>query len=178
LVIGALVWNFGASLGTWAACLGGGLALWTAVEYLMHRWVLHRLAPHYQHHEEPEKVEYIFAPLWLSGSSAIVLWGLLSLAVGSWQHGALIMAGTVGGYLLYEALHVRMHSPVAGGRVLRALRKHHFYHHFGDDSRCFGVTTPVWDVVFRTEFPYHGQSVNRGSADIDVRSARKSPHRG
>jgi dihydroceramide fatty acyl 2-hydroxylase len=100
------------------------------------------------------------------------------LAVGSWQHGALIMAGTVGGYLLYEALHVRMHSPVAGGRVLRALRKHHFYHHFGDDSRCFGVTTPVWDVVFRTEFPYHGQSVTRGSADIDVRSARKSPHRG
>jgi dihydroceramide fatty acyl 2-hydroxylase len=163
LVLGALIWNVGAGAATWAACLAIGLALWTVVEYLMHRWVLHRMAPHYQHHDEPDTLAYIFAPLWLSGVSAVVLWGLLSLAAGSLQRGALIMAGTVGGYLLYEAIHVRMHSRVVGGPILRALRRHHFYHHFGDDTRCFGVTSPVWDVVFRTDFRQtespHGEEV-------------------
>jgi sterol desaturase/sphingolipid hydroxylase (fatty acid hydroxylase superfamily) len=119
----------------------------------MHRWVLHRLAPHYQHHAEPDTLAYIFAPLWLSSVSAAVLWGLLSLASGSWHRGALILSGTVAGYLFYEGLHVRMHSPAAGGPLLRALRKHHFYHHFADDSRCYGVTSPIWDTIFRTEAP-------------------------
>ena len=87
LVLGALIWNVGAGAATWAACLAIGLALWTVVEYLMHRWVLHRMAPHYQHHGEPEKLEYIFAPLWLSGASAMayeVVWSrALSMAIGS-----------------------------------------------------------------------------------------------
>jgi sterol desaturase/sphingolipid hydroxylase (fatty acid hydroxylase superfamily) len=150
LVAAAMVWNRSSSPAVWVACLAIGLALWTAVEYLMHRWVLHRLAPHYQHHEQPEALEYIFAPLWLSGVSAVVLWALLALAAGSWQLAALVMAGTVSGYLFYEALHVRMHSAAAGGPLLRTLRKHHFYHHFADDTRCYGVTTPVWDYVFGT----------------------------
>jgi len=178
LVLGALVWNVGAGLGPWAACLSIGLGLWTVVEYLMHRYVLHRLAPHYQHHEEPDTLAYIFAPLWLSGGSAIVLWGVLSMAAGSLQRGALIMAGTVTGYLFYEGLHVRMHSRAVGGPVLRALRRHHFYHHFGDDTRCYGVTSPIWDVVFRSGFPYRGQTEDRGSADVDVHAAGKSPNRG
>lgn len=155
-IVAALGWNLLAGTdgaGVWAACLLSGLALWTPIEYIVHRYALHRLAPHYQHHNEPTVVEYIFAPLWLSGSSAILLWGLLALAAGSWRRGALVEAGTIAGYLFYEALHVRIHSATAGGALLRALRKHHFYHHFGDDTRCYGVTSPVWDVVFRTREP-------------------------
>ena len=150
LVAASLVWNRSNGAAVWAVCLGSGLALWTAVEYGMHRWVLHRLKPHYQHHDEPEVLEYIFAPLWLSGIAAVVLWVLLALGLGSWQRGSLVMSGTVAGYLFYEALHVRLHSPVAGGPLLRALRKHHFYHHFADDTRCYGVTTPIWDYVLGT----------------------------
>jgi dihydroceramide fatty acyl 2-hydroxylase len=150
LVATALVWNRGASPMVWVACLLAGLALWTPIEYLVHRYALHRLAPHYQHHDEPTVVAYIFAPLWLSGSSAVLLWGLLALAAGSWQRGALIEAGTIIGYLLYEAVHVRIHSAAAGGPILRVLRKHHFYHHFADDTRCFGVTSGIWDRIFGT----------------------------
>lgn len=178
LVLGAFAWNRDASLGMWAVCLLTGIALWTVVEYFMHRYVLHRLAPHYQHHDEPETLAYIFAPLWLSGVSATVLWALLSLAIGSWQRAALVLAATVAGYLFYEALHVRMHSPVAGGKLLRVLRKHHFYHHFADDSRCYGVTSPIWDYVFRTKSAYHGPTAIDGSAHFDVHAARKGPQRG
>ena len=150
LVLAALVWNLGAGAGVWLASLGFGLALWTPIEYLVHRYALHRLAPHYQHHDEPTVVAYIFAPLWLSGFSAVLLWGLLALAVGSWPRGALIEAGTILGYLMYEAVHVRIHSAAAGGPILRALRKHHYYHHFADDTRCFGVTSGIWDRIFGT----------------------------
>lgn len=176
LVVAALVWNYHQPPLVWATHVAMGLFLWTAVEYAMHRLVLHRLAPHYQHHDEPDTLAYIFAPLWLSGVSAGVLFVLLGLATGSFQRGALIEAATVSGYLFYEALHVRMHSPVAGGFLLRALRKHHFYHHFADDTRCYGVTTPMWDYVFRTG--YHRPTEADGNAHFDVHAARKGPQRG
>jgi hypothetical protein len=37
-------------------------------------------------------------------------------------------------------------------RWLRALRRHHMFHHFkkGCEARKFGVSTPFWDWVFRT----------------------------
>src|SRR5207248_9576913 len=91
-VIDAVVaWNLlsrSDGFGVSAACLIAGLALWTPIEYLVHRHALHRLAPHYQHHDQPTVLEYIFAPLWLSGLSAILLWSLLALAAGSWRRGA------------------------------------------------------------------------------------------
>lgn len=153
LVAAALVWNFVAGSdgpGVWAACITAGLVLWTPIEYLMHRILLHRIAPHYDHHNEPTVVAYIFAPLKLSGSAAAVLWALFALATGSWRRGALVETGTIIGYLCYEALHVRIHSKAAGGALLRYWRKQHFYHHFADDTRCYGVTSPIWDWIFRT----------------------------
>jgi sterol desaturase/sphingolipid hydroxylase (fatty acid hydroxylase superfamily) len=150
LIAAALVWNFGAPPATYALCVAAGLALWTPIEYLMHRLLLHRLAPHYDHHNEPTVVAYIFAPLTLSGSAAAVLYVLLIAATGSLQRAALVEAGTIAGYLFYEALHVRIHSNAAGGALLRYWRRHHYYHHFADDTRCYGVTSPVWDWIFRT----------------------------
>ena len=35
-------------------------------------------------------------------------------------------------------------------RVCRWRRKNHFAHHFADPRLAHGVTTPVWDSVFRT----------------------------
>jgi sterol desaturase/sphingolipid hydroxylase (fatty acid hydroxylase superfamily) len=62
--------------------------------------------------------------------------------------GALVEAGAVTGYLAYEALHIVIHSERPGGAMLRALRKHHYYHHFADDTKCYGVVTPFWDRIF------------------------------
>lgn len=153
VVLAALAWNLYAGTAgplAWLVSLAAGLFLWTLIEYVMHRYLLHRVAPHYEHHAEPTVVAYIFAPLWLSGSAAVLLCGLLALATGSWQRAALVESGTIAGYLFYEAVHVRIHSRAAGGRLLRLWRKYHYYHHFADDTRCFGVTSPLWDWVFRT----------------------------
>jgi sterol desaturase/sphingolipid hydroxylase (fatty acid hydroxylase superfamily) len=127
-----------------------GLLAWTIIEYLLHRLAFHGFAPHYEHHAFPTDPVYIVAPLWLSLSSTAVLLALFSLAAGSLAAGASIVAGVIAGYMAYEAIHLRIHSPAAGGKLLRALRKHHYYHHFASDRVCFGVTSPLWDWIFRS----------------------------
>jgi sterol desaturase/sphingolipid hydroxylase (fatty acid hydroxylase superfamily) len=173
LVIAALAWNLPFDPLVWLGSIAAGLLLWTPLEYVTHRVVLHRMAPHYDHHNEPTVVAYIFAPLTLSAPMALGLWALLSLIAGSWRRGALVEAGVIAGYLFYEALHVRIHSQAAGGPLLRFWRKHHYYHHFADDSRCYGVTSPLWDYILRTGAPgakssYHGRHSD-GAGDLDLR---------
>lgn len=145
------------------ALFAGGLLAWTIVEYVMHRLAFHGFAPHSQHHADPTDPAYILAPLWLSTSAALALFGVFSLAARSWTAGATILSGVIAGYLAYEAVHLRIHSRARGGAVLRALRKHHFYHHFTSDRVCFGVTSPLWDVVFGS-MPAHRR---RGLKECD-----------
>src|SRR5512143_3947036 len=177
LIVAALAWNLPVEPVVWAVSIAAGLLLWTPLEYITHRVLLHRIAPHYDHHNEPTVVAYIFAPFTLSGPMAVVLWALLSLITGSWRRGALVETGTIAGYLFYEALHVRIHSRAAGGAMLRFWRRYHFYHHFADDTRCYGVTSPLWDYVFRTTATPRACAAERsydsrnsdGAGDLDLR---------
>src|SRR5262245_49303722 len=100
MIAGAIAWNLALGIGpaAWAASLGGGLLFWTLLEYLLHRFAFHRLAPHYLHHEFPADRRYILAPLWFSLLSAAILWPLLRPIAGSWPRAALVEAGAVTGY--------------------------------------------------------------------------------
>jgi sterol desaturase/sphingolipid hydroxylase (fatty acid hydroxylase superfamily) len=131
-----------------AALLATGLLVWTIVEYLMHRLAFHGFAPHSQHHAQPTDRAYILAPLWLSTSAALALFGVFWLVTRSWTAGASMISGVIAGYIAYEAIHLRIHSARRGGALLQALRRHHLYHHFNSDRVCFGVTSPLWDLVF------------------------------
>jgi len=146
LAVGAAVWRGEFRLLPVAL----GLLLWTAIEYLMHRYAFHGFAPHWEHHEKPAEAKFIVAPLTLSLPVASAVWLLVSLAMDSAVQAGLLIAGVIAGYLAYEAVHLRIHSEAAGGPLLRALRRYHYYHHFADDSVCYGVTTPLWDMVFAT----------------------------
>lgn len=157
------LWVFG-SLGVaaigWGVAAGEGVAvvpamlsgilLWTAIEYLMHRYAFHGFAPHWEHHAEPMAEQYILAPLPLSLAVTAGLWAVLWLASRSTALPGLVLAGVWVGYLAYEGIHLRIHSNAAGGSLLRALRRYHYRHHFADDTVHYGVTSPLWDVVFRT----------------------------
>jgi sterol desaturase/sphingolipid hydroxylase (fatty acid hydroxylase superfamily) len=127
-----------------------GVLAWTMIEYLLHRLAFHGFAPHCEHHAAPTDPVFIVSPLWLSLLASAVLLAAFSLAAGSLAAGASILAGVIAGYLAYELIHLRIHSPAAGGPILRALRKRHYYHHFANDQVCYGVTSPFWDWVFRS----------------------------
>ena len=170
LVFGSLLWNLyarPAGLASSLLFIGTGLLLWTVIEYLMHRFAFHGFAPHYQHHADPVDPAHILAPLWFSLGAALAVWTVLGWALGSWALAALIGAGTVSGYLAYEWVHLRIHSQEAGGRLLRAWRKHHYYHHFADDRRCFGVTTPLWDLVLGSAQSGSFSWLGSGSQKLD-----------
>jgi sterol desaturase/sphingolipid hydroxylase (fatty acid hydroxylase superfamily) len=128
---------------------------------VLHRFVLHMRTHtpamrraveqlHLGHHREPWDEAKIIVPLYGSMPIAAALLGLFRFLTGSWEVAALLMIGCIGGYLSYETVHFHIHCHTTRGRWLRWQRRYHFFHHFKDQRRCFGVTTPLWDWVFGT----------------------------
>lgn len=138
------------------ALLGGALT-WTLLEYLIHRFLGHdsrfRGNPfgveHLRHHAE----EGFFGPALKKAAVAVpvaaLAWGLGGLIAGV-TLGLAYMVGLMGTYLGYEVLHRLEHRHAGIGPYGRWARKHHFYHHFGNPNKNHGVTSPLWDLVFRT----------------------------
>ena len=50
----------------------------------------------------------------------------------------------------YDGTHYYVHHFVPTTRWGKLLRRHHLTHHFADHDGGFGVSTPLWDVVFHT----------------------------
>ena len=134
-----------------------GVATWTLLEYLIHRWMGHdrrfRRSPfgveHVRHHIEGN----YFAPTWkkliAAAITAAILIGPAILVAGA-TAGAAYVLGLVTFYGMYEILHRREHTHAGIGPYGRWARRHHFHHHFVDGRRNHGVTTPIWDFVFGT----------------------------
>ena len=144
----------------WAA---GGVLFWTLTEYVLHRFVLH-LEPehgpgaklhwlfHGAHHEHPNNPHFVVAPPVVSVplGALFCLAFFLVLGAPAWLPFA---AGFMAGYLAYDVIHYILHQGRPGSRLGRRLREQHMRHHFQDGTRRFGVTTPLWDHVFRTAGP-------------------------
>jgi hypothetical protein len=140
------------------ALIALGMLAWTLIEYLLHRFLLHTRphAPallalveklHLGHHQNPRDAAKITVPVFGSLPIAGGLLGLFRLMAGSWQVAALLMTGAIAGYLYYETVHFWIHCGAGRGRCLRQQRTNHLFHHFTDQTRCFGVTTRLWDLV-------------------------------
>jgi sterol desaturase/sphingolipid hydroxylase (fatty acid hydroxylase superfamily) len=143
------------------ALIATGILVWTVIEYLLHRFLLHYRpqAPvllalieklHLGHHRDPQDEAKITVPVYGSLPIAGGLLGLFRLMTGSWELAALLMTGSIAGYLYYETVHFWIHRGTRRGRWLRQRRANHFFHHFTDQTRCFGVTTPLWDLIWGT----------------------------
>ena len=135
----------------WLSEAVSGLVAWTFVEYLMHRFVLHRVAYfhalHNLHHAEP--TAKMGTPSWVSLSFiALGVFPLLWLAMGRFA-GSAVTTGVVVGYLWYISVHHIVHHWKIGHRsYLYGAKRYHAQHHYSDSEANFGVTTPVWDRLF------------------------------
>ena len=142
-----------------AAALLGALT-WTLAEYLLHRFLGHdkRTWPnlfateHTRHHSQGD----YFAPSWKKVVAALVVLAAITplawLAAGV-RVGVTYSAAFVAMYLAYEVLHRRAHTHPGWGRYGRFVRRHHFFHHFGNTKLNHGVTSPLWDLLFATYAP-------------------------
>jgi sterol desaturase/sphingolipid hydroxylase (fatty acid hydroxylase superfamily) len=87
-------------------------------------------------------------PLVVTLPVALVLYALFALVLGRWAPP--VFGGFLHGYLTYDLLHYFIHRGRMPTRLGRYLRHYHLVHHFKTPDRHFGVSSPLWDVVFRT----------------------------
>jgi len=61
-----------------------------------------------------------------------------------------VFGGFLLGYLFYDYTHYYVHHFVPRTKFGKRLREHHMRHHFQDHRYGYGVSSPIWDVAFRT----------------------------
>ena len=136
----------------------GGAFLWSLFEYVIHRHVFHMIVEsprakrivytmHGVHHEYPRDKERLFMPPVPSLIIASVIFYILYLALG-WNVLA-FFPGFLFGYLMYGSMHFAIHA-FAPPRFLKALWRNHHLHHYKAPDKGFGVSSVLWDVIFRT----------------------------
>ena len=123
-----------------------GLLAWTLVEYSVHRFLFHSLyrREHWTHHVDV--LAYIGVSSWKTSSTFAIL---LLLA---WYTGLTsAFVGAVAGYGFYISVHYVMHRPEHWAyRFMPRLVANHDLHHRQGIEKNFGVSSPLWDHVFRT----------------------------
>lgn len=150
----------------WALVLVAGLLVWTFIEYLLHRFLLHahfhtkfmqrfQYMGHGVHHDQPMVKTRLVMPPMGAIPTAAVIYGAFYLIVGLllekpfWVNP--LFAGMMVGYVLYDMLHYAYHHVNVPGKFLKMMKKHHMRHHAVEPDKRFGVSTPIWDYVFGTQ---------------------------
>ena len=138
-----------------------GVVIWSALEYGLHRFVLHGLQPfarwHGEHHRRPAAL--IGTPTLVSAPLFGLLVALPAVGVfGPWRGGALLL-GVLAGYLAYATAHHALHHGKLSSPWWQARKFAHARHHHLLQPCCFGVTSGFWDGVFRTA----GHRASRGA---------------
>ena len=144
-----------------------GLFFWTLAEYVLHRFVFHfhpvdpservkRLffMIHGVHHYQPRSKTRLVMPPLLSIPLAALFYGFFYWLVGVMFHRPFfvppLFAGFIFGYICYDMLHYSMHHFSWKAKWFRKIRKHHMAHHFKTPDLLFGVSSGIWDQVFKT----------------------------
>lgn len=145
-----------------------GVPIWTLVEYLFHRFVLHgrfgpgkgfirkflheRLDPlHWEHHSRPFDGHHIngelrdLLPLFFVAAPISFIAPIFTLPV--------LLAGVVQSYVAEEWIHHSVHFYNFRSPYFRYIKRHHFYHHSPKGmEEGYGLTNGFWDIVFKTRY--------------------------
>jgi sterol desaturase/sphingolipid hydroxylase (fatty acid hydroxylase superfamily) len=165
-LLGSLLMYFTSRSARWSSLwwlVPVGILIWTLLEYALHRFVFHVQIPirnprlreivnssHLTHHALPRDPSKVLVHPSYGAIISLILYGLLFALLGSAFSAAGVMTGIWLGFLYYESVHYRVHFSLSPSGFIALQRRTHFYHHFTNNKRCFGVTSPLWDYVFGT----------------------------
>jgi sterol desaturase/sphingolipid hydroxylase (fatty acid hydroxylase superfamily) len=147
-------------LGTIVGMFVVGMLIWSFSEYVLHRWVFHWINEtprgkrihfllHGVHHDFPSDKDRLVMPLLTSVPFAVIFFYVIHFVCG-WRLGDPAYAGFALGYLAYDGTHYAVHHFKQTTRIGKFLKRHHMLHHHADHDGGFGVSSPLWDIVFRT----------------------------
>ncbi len=140
-----------------------GIFIWTFTEYFLHRFIFHFNAKsdfgkkihfifHGVHHDYPMDSRRLVMPPSVSLPLAALFYYIFYLLFGV-NNVAPFFVGFLTGYLFYDMTHYAVHHFNIHNKFWLALKKHHIKHHFQDPNKGYGVSSPLWDIIIRTNFP-------------------------
>ena len=136
-----------------------GVLIWTLLEYVIHRYVFHyepksrwgkllHFIMHGVHHDYPNDATRLVMPPIISIPLAIVFYLVFWLTLGRFAPATL--AGFGFGYVCYDTIHYATHHFAMKRGIWKWLKQYHLRHHYHDDHAGYGVSSPLWDYVFKT----------------------------
>jgi dihydroceramide fatty acyl 2-hydroxylase len=137
-----------------------GALLWTLAEYILHRWVFHYVGPrpwqrrahfiiHGVHHDFPSDADRLVMPLGASIPMGVVFYILFRVIAGPLYCDPFFIGFGLG-YLTYDGVHFAVHHFRMSSRIGKWLKRYHMIHHHTGVEARYGVSSPLWDYVFRT----------------------------
>lgn len=140
-----------------------GVVTYAFMEYVTHRFLFHMKPPknlfllklikrlHYDHHVHPNNLKLLFLPLWYSLPNAVVLSLIYYSIVQSINLTVPFTTGLTVMLLIYEWKHYIAHVSIKPITPLgRWLKKTHLLHHFKNENYWYGVSNPIFDMIFGT----------------------------
>ena len=139
-----------------------GLFVWTFVEYVMHRFLFHYMPDkpwalrlhfifHGVHHDYPSDAKRLVLPPSVSIPLATGFYFLFkALLPVNYVSG--FFPGFILGYLFYDISHYAIHHFNFKGNIWKKIKQHHMLHHYQDPEKGYGVSSPLWDKVFGSDF--------------------------
>jgi 4-hydroxysphinganine ceramide fatty acyl 2-hydroxylase len=136
-----------------------GILGWTLLEYIIHRYIFHyepktrwgkllHFVVHGVHHDYPNDATRLVMPPVISIPLAIFFFSLFAFASG--RYAPAVSAGFGFGYVCYDSIHYATHHFAMKRGIWLQLKQYHLRHHYQDDQAGYGVSSPLWDYVFRT----------------------------
>jgi len=140
-----------------------GLFIWTFVEYIMHRFIFHYMPAdkpwalrlhfifHGVHHDYPSDAKRLVLPPSVSVPLATGFYFLFNAILPAnyiWG----FFPGFILGYLVYDISHYAIHHFNFKGSIWKKIKQHHMLHHYQDPGKGYGVSSPLWDKIFGSDF--------------------------
>jgi sterol desaturase/sphingolipid hydroxylase (fatty acid hydroxylase superfamily) len=137
-----------------------GLFLWSLTEYILHRFIFHYPAKstigkrfiflfHGIHHDDPSDPTRLVMPPLPAVFYIYWLYQFYSLLVPEVYMSG-FMAFFMMGYLCYDYIHYATHHFKMNNRIGRYIKKWHLVHHHAHEASKYGVSSPLWDFIFRS----------------------------
>lgn len=141
-------------------CLVLGLFIWTLTEYILHRFVFHfypssewgkriHFIFHGVHHDYPNDAKRLVMPPSASIPLALGFYFLFKWLLSPMMLDG-FFAGFIFGYLCYDMTHYLLHHAQFQNSFWKKLKQQHMLHHYDDSTKKYGVTSDIWDKVFRS----------------------------
>lgn len=136
-----------------------GLFSWTFAEYMMHRFLYHKLKDatyntgiqylfHGIHHRHPHDKSRLILPPIPSLIMGFIFFCIFYLLMN--KYAFIFLPGFAIGYSIYMTIHYATHILPPPNNVFKYIWTHHNIHHYQQHDKAFGVTTPFWDYIFGT----------------------------